>query len=81
MNIDNTNVAINLRNEPEKTLPNGGVKEWSKDERLEFYPQFCLDCLQPYVSKEKIGPCPCCGSENVINYERKIYRIEKQKEI
>ncbi len=42
-----------------------------------FYPQFCLDCMRNAISKMKSNPCIWCGSENVINHERKIYKDVK----
>ena len=40
---------------------------------MKFYPQFCIDCQTPFISKDEYVPCPKCGSENVVNYKREIY--------
>ena len=44
-----------------------------------FYPQFCYDCSLPYVSKTETNPCPYCGSENLVDHEREIYKNIKDK--
>jgi predicted Zn-ribbon and HTH transcriptional regulator len=55
------------------------IKEiYTKGNTIVFYPEFCLDCMLDYVSKTKSNPCPYCGSENTINYERKLHKNIKK---
>jgi len=48
-------------------------------ETLIFYPHWCFDCMYNFIGSKESEPCPRCGSENVVNYKREIYKDVKMK--
>lgn len=44
------------------------------NETLVFYPHWCFDCMYSFVGSKESEPCPRCGSENVVNYKRELYK-------
>jgi len=51
-----------------------GILDMKVGETMLFYPQFCLDCMERNISRTEANPCPFCGSENVVNHKREIYK-------
>ena len=43
-----------------------------------FYPHYCNDCGCSYVAKERLAPCWCCHSRNVINCFRETMENEDE---
>lgn len=44
-----------------------------------FYPQYCFDCMFPFVTEMRNARCRFCNGENVINcYGEKFEEIQKR---
>lgn len=44
---------------------------------LIYYPHFCYDCNLNFISDKQNINCRWCGSDNVVNYKKEIFRNYK----
>ncbi len=70
---------VDGRAEPMRKKTILGITIEETDIQIVFYPQFCVDCMLLFISKTETNPCPYCGSENLVNHNREIYKNVKNK--